>query len=156
MPFDAPFALGPFMVDAGGRLAPVGPDASPAFLFRWRERLVRARIVQPNAAAGRLMMQVPLGRVPSTAGASAARPDSFALVRLMGQALPQEWQVRLLPDHRVRLEAEASLALPITAVALLVEVTRFLLALAPYLDMFDERGMAEPAPVSAPAGSAKT
>lgn len=156
MAFDAPFALGPFTVDAAGRLAPLGPEASPGFLFRWRDRLVRARIMQPDAAAGQLMLQVPLGRVPSSARASAARPDSFALVRLLGQHAPQGWRVRLLPDHRVRLETEASLMLPITAVALLVEVTRFLLELAPYLDMFDERGMAVPSPGPAPVGKAKT
>jgi hypothetical protein len=154
MPFDAPFALGPFSVDSAGRLAPCGPDASPAFLFRWRERLVRARITQPDTAKGCLHLQVALGRVPSSVRTSAARPDSFSLVRLMAHEFPQDWRVRLLPDHRVRLEAEASLALPITAVALLVEVTRFLLALAPYLDMVDERGMA--VPLSAAEGSAKT
>ena len=156
MPFAPPFQLGPFTVDAAGRLAPLDPDAGPAFLFRWRDRLFRARITQPDAAEGRLTMQVPLGRVPSSARAPAARPDSFALVRLTAQAFPGEWRVRLLPDHRVRLEAQASLPLPVTAVALLAEVTRFLLALAPYLDLFDESGMAVPELVSAAGGNAKT
>lgn len=154
MPFAAPFSLGPFTVDAEGRLTPLSPETPPGFLFRWRERLMRARLTQPDARSWRLTIQVPLGRVPSTARASAARPDSFALVRLTAQAFPPDWRVRLLPDHRVRLEAEASLALPITAVGLVTAVTRFLLAVAPYLDMFDERGMAEP-PLSLP-GKAKT
>ena len=41
MPFDAPFNLGPFAVDAMGRLAPSGPAALPGFFFRWRGRLIR-------------------------------------------------------------------------------------------------------------------
>ena len=159
MPLDVPFALGPFTVDAIGRLAPLRPDASPGFLFRWRDRIVRARMMQPGAAAeGRLLLQVPLGRIPSSAKRTdaASRPDSFALLRLMAQTFPPAWRLLLLPDHRVRLETDASLALPITAVGLLVETTQFLLALAPFLDMFDETGMAVPERVSAAAGIAKT
>lgn len=159
MPFDAPFPLGPFTVDANGRLAPVGPDASPGFLFRWRDRVVRARMTQSAAAAeGRLLLQVPLGRVPSSAGgtAQASRRDSFALVRMTARAFPPDWRIGLLPDHRVRLETDAPLALPITASGLLVELTRFLLALAPYLDLFDETGMAVPAWVSAATGTENT
>lgn len=156
MPLAPTFPLGPFTVDTAGRLAPLDAESAPAFLFRWRDRVFRARITQPGATEGRLSVQVPLGRVPSSARAPAARPDSFALVRLIADAFPGVWHVRLLPDHRVRLEAEASLPLPVTAVGLLAEVTRFLLALSPYLDMFDESGMAAPALVSGDAGRLKT
>jgi hypothetical protein len=46
MPFDAPFKLGPFMVDSEGRLSPGEPAKAPAFLFRWDDRVVRARLVR--------------------------------------------------------------------------------------------------------------
>ena len=147
MPLNVPLALGPFTVDCAGRLAPLGPEASPGFLFRWRDRVVRARMMPSTAGSeGRLRLQVALGRVPSTAGRAdpASRPDSFAVVRLMARAFPPDWRIRLLPDHRVRLETDTALALPITASGLLIELTCFLLALAPYLDMFDETGMAAP------------
>ena len=52
MPFDAPFMLGPFAVDAEGRIAPRDPDAMPAFFFRWRGRVVRARLRQAGPEQG--------------------------------------------------------------------------------------------------------
>lgn len=142
MPFDAPFMLGPFAVDAMGRLAPSEPTTMPAFLFRWRGRLVRARFGE--AGPGRLLLRATLGRVPSTAGPheSDLRSRSFDLVRLLPRAMPASWRVVLLPDHCVRLEAETELRLPVTATDLLAELTRFLLQVAPYLDVLDEAGIA--------------
>jgi hypothetical protein len=144
MPFDAPFMLGPFAVDAMGRLAPRGPTALPGFFFRWRGRLIRARFEQTDPERGQLALHATLGRVPSTANPrdSGLRPQSFQLLRLLPRALPGPWQVLLLPDHSVQLEAASQVTLPITAVDLLVELTRFLLELAPYLDLLDEAGIA--------------
>lgn len=155
MPFDAPFMLGPFAVDAMGRLAPSDPNALPAFLFHWRDRMVRARFAQSGPDSGEIRLRVTLGRVPSTASPldPESRGRSFALLRTLPRALPPEWQVVLLPDHCVRLEAVTELTLPITATVLLVELTRFLLRLAPYLDLLDEAGVAG---AVADAGKAKT
>ena len=143
MPFDAPFRLGPFTVDAEGRLTPFAAADAPAFLFRWRDRVTRARLIQDDTDGGRLALQTTLGRVASTAGTpdETLRPRSFALVHWLSRSVPPGWQVRLLADHRVRLESSAAVTLPITAAALLCEVTRFLLALAPYLDLLDEVGL---------------
>lgn len=154
MPFDAPFNLGPFAVDAMGRLQPRGAHPLPGFLFRWRGRLVRAHFVQDADKGNRLVLHATLGRVPSTANARepAQRPQSFELLRLLSTGLPEGWRMLLLPDHRVRLEAEAEV-LPITATALVAGLTRFLLALAPYLDVLDEAGIAGEL---AEAGSANT
>jgi hypothetical protein len=58
------------------------------------------------------------------------------------RALPGSWRLSLLPDHRVQLEAGSQVTLPITATDLLVELTRFALDLAPYLDLLDEAGIA--------------
>jgi hypothetical protein len=148
MPFDAPFKLGPFTVDSGGRISPGDPEAAPAFLFRWRDRVVRARLGQAGAADGQLSLQGIIARVASTAGTpdETLRPRSFALVRWLEKSVPAAWQVRLLADHRVWLETETRIGLPITAAALITEITRFLLELAPYLDLLDETGL--PGPVS--------
>ncbi len=144
MPFDAPFMLGPFAVDAMGRLSPRGPAALPGFFFRWRGRLIRAKFEQTDPPRGKLALQATLGRVPSTANPRDAglRTQSFRLLHLLPHALPGPWRVLLLPDHRVQLEADSPVTLPITATDLLVELTRFLLELAPYLDVLDEAGIA--------------
>jgi hypothetical protein len=143
MPFGAPFKLGPFTVDAGGRLSPGEPDDIPAFLFRWRGHLVRAWLAQASPNDGRLALRSTLGRVPSTASVSdeTLRPRSFAVLRWLPRSVPSGWRVLLLADHRVWLESETRIALPITAAALVTEITRFLLALGPYLDLLDEEGL---------------
>src|SRR5215471_6476196 len=123
MPFDAPFTLGPFTVDAEGRLSPSEPGSAPAFLFRWRDRLVRARVDRADNEIGRLTLYVTLARVCSTASTSDAtlRPRSFALLHWLLQALPGGWQLSLLADHRVRLETSVSISLRITAAGLVTE-----------------------------------
>ena len=143
MPFDAPFKLGPFSVDSAGRLSPGNPAEAPAFLFRWHDRVVRARLHQANAGSGRLALQVTLARVSSTASISDAslRPRSFALVHWLEKAVPPSWRVALLADHRVWMETDTPIDLPITAVRLVTEITRFALDLAPYLELMDEVGL---------------
>lgn len=155
MPFDAPFMLGPFSVDAIGRLEPIDHGAMPAFLFRWRGRLVRARFSPDGASRGTLLLRTVLGRVPSTATPHEGdrRPQAFQLLHLLPPTLPAGWRMLLLPDHGVRLEADTLLTLPITATDLVVELTRFLLAVAPYLDVLEAAGVVG---LSAEAGTENT
>jgi len=47
----------------------------------------------------------------------------------------------LLAAHGVWLETQARINLPITAAALITEITRFALDLAPYLELLDETGL---------------
>ena len=47
----------------------------------------------------------------------------------------------LLADHRVWLETDTQIELPITAAGLIIEITRFALDLAPYLELMDEMGL---------------
>lgn len=145
MPFVVPFKLGPFTVDAEGRLSPCQPGAAPAFLFRWHGRVVRSRLAQFGTAEMGLVLQaeMALGRVPSTARVTdeTERPRSFALLRWLTRVMPAGWRVRLSPDHRVWLEAETPIGLPITAAALVTQITCFALDLAPYLDLLDETGV---------------
>lgn len=148
MPFDAPFKLGPFSVDAAGRLTPNPLDTQPVFLFRWRGRVVRAQVAQAQPSEGRLNLQTTIGRVPSTASTidDTLRPRGFALLHWLPRSVPQEWRVALLADHRVRLVSDAQIGLPITAAALITEITQFLLRLGPYLDLLDETGINAPHP----------
>jgi hypothetical protein len=143
MPFDAPFKLGPFMVDSEGRLWPGEPEAAPGFLFRWRDRVVRARLAQADTTHGRIILQAAVARVPSTASTpdDTLRPRIFALLHWLEKSVPADWQVSLLADHRVWLESERRIAMPITAAALITEIACFLLELAPHLDLLDESGL---------------
>jgi hypothetical protein len=143
MTFDPPFRLGPFEVDSEGRLSPVVHEASPAFLFRWRDRVVRSRLALTDATAGRLTMQTVVGRVPSTAVSEdeTLRPRSFVLLHWLSHEVPKDWQMSLSPDHRVSLMTEMPVELPITAAALVTRITCFALTLAPYLDLLDEAGV---------------
>lgn len=143
MPFDAPFKLGPFSVDSQGRLSPSEPASAPAFLFRWHDRLVRARIDQADTETGRLTLHVTLARIRSTASTpdETLRPRSFALLHWLERAVPSAWRVVLLADHRIWLETNLHIGLPITAAGLLTEIAVFAIELAPFLELLDETGL---------------
>jgi hypothetical protein len=72
------------------------------------------------------------------------RPRSFTALHWVPRLVPPGWHISLLVDHRVHLETETPIGLPITAVALITEITRFLLAFAPYLDLLEEEGLTAP------------
>ena len=150
---DTGLTLGPFRIDAAGGLVPIEPGAPPNFTFRWRDRLVRAALMPDNPPDRRLCLRARLGRMPSSArpAEAARRRPGFTLLRDLHAALPADWQVGLAPDHGVLLEATRAMATPITASGLVGEVTCFLLALAPYLDLLDEAGL-----TAASAGTANT
>ena len=104
-------------------------------------------------------MQAPLGRVPSTARPAnqGQREASFQLLHALPATLPHGWRVGLAADHRVMLEVERHVPLPITATTLVTEMTCFLLALAPYLDLLEETGVTRPSePCGASAGNVNT
>jgi hypothetical protein len=139
MDTDTAYNLGPFRVDREGRIAPRVGAAMPNVLFQWRGRAVQARM-EGHDTDGSLAIATTLGRVPSTADpvCAALRPLSLAILRGLPETLPARWRIQLLPDHQARLEAQVAMPWPVTAVALVTELTRFLLALAPYLDLLDE------------------
>jgi hypothetical protein len=141
MPSSESFTLGPFSVDAAGRLYPVRPDVSPSFSLRWHKRVVHARLVQNDARDGHLHIQSSLGRIPSTASDPATRVACFTMLRNLLSALPETWSARLLPDHQPQLEVETTVTLPITVTNLVTELTLFLLMLTPYLDLMDQAGV---------------
>jgi len=139
MDMNTSYNLGPFVVDAEGRITPRSGAAMPNVMFHWRGRTMKARMVGHDTD-GSLFIATILGRVPSSADPEcvALRPLSLAILRGLPETLPARWQIQLLADHQARLEAEIAMPWPATAVALMTELTRFLLALAPYLDLLDE------------------
>jgi hypothetical protein len=151
MQLGASFKLGPFTVDATGGLSPSDPAMAPAFQFRWHDRIVRARLDKAEVETARLILQVTLARVRSSASTpdEMLRPRSFALLRWLERSTPPSWQVALLADHRVWLETATPIVLPITAAGLITEITRFALELAPYLELMDETGLTLPHPDTA-------
>lgn len=140
MPFDAPFKLGPFVVDCEGRLQPGDPAQFPTFGVTYGGCQVQARLAAEDA--GSVVLRSVLGRVPSTAeGDGALRAQALAVLRPLEALLPAGWQIDLLADHRVGLRAVYPLEMPTTAIALVSVVTGFLLALGPYLDVLVESGV---------------
>jgi hypothetical protein len=140
MPFDAPIKLGPFSVDAEGRLTLKHAGAGPNFHFRCHGRLIHVRLDRAGAETGRLTLRIILARIKSTAGTpdTTLRPRSFALLRWLHGALPPAWRAALLADHRFCLETDVIIPLPITVVGLISELTRFALELAPHLELMDK------------------
>ncbi len=138
MPFASDIVLGPFTVDRDGRLSPRDPERLRGFSARWRGCAVHARLVE-----GKIALRATLGRVPSSLGAARTlREPLFAVLRDLPAELPRSWRLRLNPDHTVALDSEEAFDLPASAVDLVVVISRFLLALAPYLDLLASTGVA--------------
>jgi hypothetical protein len=163
MPFDGPFMLGPFSIDGEGRLALRRADLPPAFTVQWRGYPVHVRLGRSFATGTRpisLAFEAMLGRVPSSAEAAQTmrRDRTFATLRAIPPLLPAEWRLHLLADHRITLTACGTTDLPARVTELLGDVTRFLIALGPYLDLLEEVGVAVPAgvPAGATVGRANT
>ena len=129
--------LGPFEVAANGTLHPRDGDAPPCFSFAWRDRVIEARLDRHI-----LRLVARIGHVPSTA-THQPRPPAFETLRNLRGHLHGEWKVRLAASHAVEIEIATPLPSPPTAVQLMTEVTRRMLELAPYLDVFDEVGVGQ-------------
>ena len=117
MLFDAPFRAG--AIHRGSPragLSPCDPEAAPAFLFRWHDRVVRARLVQADEQRRAAGLQATLGRVASTAGTPTRRCVRAASLCCIGWKGPcrRSGGLSLLADHRVWLEIETPIGLPIT------------------------------------------
>ncbi len=145
MPFDTPFSLGPFTVDAEGRLAPGSQEDFPSFSVVWRGCTVWATMASRRddaAATPTLVLRALVGRVPSTAGSSSdQRAQIFGGLRCLPALLPAGWQVELRADHRVAIESHVHIPLPASATDLVAAVTSVLLALTPYLEVLAEAGL---------------
>ena len=145
----APLALGPFVVNADGRLSPSTPDHFPSFRVTWRGHVVQARLTAASPGGGVLDLRTVLGRVRSTgrpdAPQSLPRRDMFAAVRALPATLPPGWKLDLLPDHRLLARSESDLALPTGAEDLVSEIALFVFRLTPYLELLAEEAGIEPA-----------
>lgn len=131
---------GPFLVGTDGSLTPVR-DASMRFAWRGRGCVV-------TLSDGQISLTAQAGAVPYTAEQRGARPGAFAALGAMPGDLPDGWRLRVLPDHRVRLEAAFDLQGDTSATALVSAMVSFALALDPYLDRLESAGLAA-SPVTA-------
>ncbi len=144
MPLDAAIPLGPFLVDRAGHLHLREPHLRPRIAFAWRGRPIVGRLQD-----GRLEIEAVLGRIPSTAdGSPERRAALFAMLRRLAPDLPHGWHAHLLPDHRLTLETADRMPMPIRISALVGALTNAVLVLAPYLDLFEECGLAAGGTVS--------
>lgn len=128
--------LGPFLVEASGRLTFRTANTEPAFSFLWRKRCFTVKLATDSLACA-----VPIGRLPSTSRGQERRASAMPLLRALGRQLPQGWRIHLLADHRIQLDTEQSLHWPATAPALLTPIVRLVLQIAPLLDLIDETGL---------------
>ncbi|WP_439596204.1 hypothetical protein [Falsiroseomonas sp.] len=136
---------GPFLVALDGSLSAIKDHA---LRFAWRGRGCEASLVD-----GQINLAAQAGWVPYTAERPEARSGAFAALEEMPGELPQGWRLRLMPDHKVRLEAAVDLHGAITATTLVSAMVGFALALDPYLDRLESAGMASGAEGT---GSVKT
>ncbi len=141
--------LGPFVVSPDGLLQPARPDASPALRFAWRGRRCEAAL-HPDG----LKLASVAARVPSTAETGGDRDRTFAELAALPRTLPDGWRVKLLPDHRIRVDADTPMDSPPTATRLITAMVRFALELDPYLDRLESAGAG--VPPAAPSGTANT
>ncbi|MBR0650504.1 hypothetical protein GXW78_12585 [Roseomonas terrae] len=127
--------LGRFAVAPDGALTPRAAPDTPALRFAWRGRAVEARF-DPES----IRLAADAARIPSTAIRAFDRKRAFTAAAALPQRLPAGWRARLLPDHRIRIEAEAPMDSPSNAIALVAALVRFALALDPYLDALEAGG----------------
>lgn len=128
--------LGRFAVTPDGALSARYPPERPALRFAWRGRACEAHF-DPGA----IRLAADAARIPSTADRPGDRPRAFAAVAALPKQLPLGWRARLLPDHRIRIEAEAPMDNPSNATALVTAMVRFALTLDPVLDALEADGM---------------
>ncbi len=129
------FPLGPFMVEESGKLGFRSPETGARFSFIWRGRRFSAVLRH-----GSIELAGVLGLVPSSAsaGGSGQRVAALAALRGLPRALPRGWALRLMPDHRIQIEAAERMEWPAHATDLMLPLVLFLLRLAPFLDLLDE------------------
>jgi hypothetical protein len=129
----AQLAHGPFLVSEDGFLTPL---RQPALRFAWRGRGCEATFDECSVT-----LAAQAGAVPFTVEMPSARPGALAAIGTLPQDLPKGWRLRLLADHRIRLETDIPLTGDATATALLRAMVGFALALDPYLDRLESAGV---------------
>ena len=134
---EARVSMGSFEVDTNtGALFARDDGIPPCFGFDWRDRRIEARLDGDT-----LHVVAWVGRVPSSA-THVPRVPAFEMLRALPRALPEAWKVTLEASHTVRIEVEIWFDGPITAAILVTGLTSRMLAMAPYLDLLEEAGVA--------------
>ena len=132
--FVAPLPIGPFLIEADGRLRLRAPQTPPAFSFTWRATNFTVKLDN----AGRMILRAIGGRIPSTSDGSGRRDDALAVLRALPSSLPAAVRLSLLPDYRIQVETDFTHGWPTTAAALITPIVGMLLRVAPVLDLLRE------------------
>ncbi len=130
------FPLGPFIVEESGRLSFRSKEDGAGISFHWRGRRFSARL-----GDGGIAFTVILGQVPSSASGPGKREQALAALRGLPRVLPAGWTVHLTPNHRIQLRSAEQMAWPAHLTDLMWPLVRFVLTLAPTLDLLDEAGL---------------
>lgn len=129
--------LGPFMVSREGRLELRRPHLRPVLRYQWRGLPCLAEV-----GPARLRLIALVGRIPSTAERGADRAGAVRnLVRLRSQ-VPAPLELGVLADHRVVLRCQ--MPQPEGMLDLIVQMTRFALALDPFVEPLSGSVQAQP------------
>jgi hypothetical protein len=134
------FPLGPFIVEESGKLTFRTPGNGANFSFHWRGHRFSAVLAQQRVA-----LTGTLGQVPSSATGAGKRQSTLAAIKALPRLLPAGCTLHLTPNHRLQVKASEPMEWPAHATDLMVPLVRFLLTIAPTLDLLDEAGLG-PAP----------
>ncbi|SUE44962.1 hypothetical protein [Roseomonas gilardii] len=124
--------LGRYAISRDGRMQPATGRPPPRLHFRWRGRPVHLRLT-----GGALEFLVELGGIPSSAEGRSRRQDVFAWLERLSGEMPQGWDLRLDPTHRLWLRASAAPAAPPGMLTMLTGMVRFSLELDARLEGLD-------------------
>jgi hypothetical protein len=132
--FVAPLPIGPFLIEADGRLSLRVPLTSPGFSFTWRETNFTVKLDD----AGQMKLRAIGGRIPSTSDGRGRREQALAILRALPSCLPAAVRLSLLPDHRIQVETDFLHGWPTTAASLITPLVGMLMRVAPVLDLLRE------------------
>ncbi|PZP47979.1 MAG: hypothetical protein DI601_01820 [Azospirillum brasilense] len=124
--------LGRYAISRDGRMQPAAGRPPPRFHFRWRGRPVHLRL-----AGGALEFLVELGAIPSSAEGRPRRQAVFAWLERLSGEMPQGWDLRLDPAHRLWLQASAGPVAPPGMLTVLTGMVQFALQMDARLEGLD-------------------
>ncbi len=132
--FEAPLPIGPFLIEADGRLSLRAPQTRPGFSFSWRNTSFTVKLDD----AGQMELRAIGGRIPSTSDGRGRRDGALEVLRALPTCLPPAVRLSLLPDHRIQVETDFTHGWPTTAASLIAPIVAMLMRVAPVLDLLRE------------------
>ncbi len=128
------FRYGPFLVNRGGLITLVAPEAVISFAWQMAQA---SCLLRPDCVRVRMV----LGRVPSSATSGGRRGMCLTMLDLVPALLPRTLRLLVLADHRVVIESALPVSLPASAVGLLTALVSWVLAAAPFQELMLAEGL---------------